>query len=158
MAEQVNYNDPIEPWAEPQPWQKPARPMVNPSPQPVANVAPPRRESPPGLGGFCPVQLVEGENWVTGEPGWAVEHRGRIYLMSGASQQERFLANPDRYAPVLSGNDPVLAVDQGQREPGLTDHCVVYDGRLYSFSNHSTLARFHQNPKRYSMVAKGASY
>ena len=158
MAEQASYNDPIEPWAEPRPWQKPVRPTVEPSPQPVAEVAPPRRELPPGLDGFCPVQLVENESWMVGDSRWAVEHRGRVYLMSGANQQQWFLANPDRYAPVLTGNDPVLAVDEGRQEPGRTDHCVMYDGRLYSFSSISTLARFRQNPKRYAAVAKGTAY
>jgi YHS domain-containing protein len=158
MAQPASYSDPIEPWAEPRPWQKPIRPMVAPVPKPSADAPLPRRELPPGLNGFCPVNLVENENWIVGDSRWAVEHRGRVYLMSGADQQQRFLANPDRYAPVLTGNDPVLAVDEGRQEPGRTEHCVVYDGRLYSFSNISTLARFRQNPKRYAGIAKGTAY
>ena len=157
-VQRASYSDPIQPWAEPRPWQKPIRPAPKPTPRPAADVPPPRQELPPGLNGFCPVQLVENENWQPGDSRWAVEHRGRIYLMSGADQQQRFLANPDRYAPVLTGNDPVLAIDESRLEPGLTEHCVVYDGRLYSFSSISTLARFRQNPKRYAAIAKGTVY
>ena len=78
--------------------------------------------------------------------------------MSGADQQQNFLANPDRYAPVMTGNDPVLAVDEGRQARGLTNHCVVYDGRLYSFSSISTLARFRQSPKRYAAIVKETAY
>ena len=153
----ASYSDPIQPWAEPQPWQKPARPAVNPPSQPAADVPLSRGELPLGLNGFCPIQLVENENWLPGDSRWAVEYRGRIYLTSGADKQQRFLANPERYAPVLTGNDPVLAIDESRMEPGRTEHCVVYDGRLYSFSNASTLARFRQNPKRYAATVAGGS-
>ena len=143
MTEQARYHDPIRPSA---------------NPQPVADEPSRREELPAGLKGYCAVQLLEKESWVVGDSRWAVEHRGQVYLMSGADQQQRFLAAPDRYAPALSGNDPVLAVDESRQEPGQTDYCVVYDGRLYSFTNASTLARFRQNPKRYAAVGNKASY
>jgi len=157
-VQRASHSDPIQPWAEPRTWQKPIQPAVNPSPQPAPDVPPSRQELPLGLNGFCPVQLVESENWLPGDSRWAVEYRGRVYLTTGTDQQRRFLANPERYAPVLTGNDPVLAVDESRLESGRTEHCVVYDGRLYSFSSISTLARFRQNPKRYAAIAKGAAY
>ena len=158
MADQVSHYGSTQPWDEPRPWQEPARPTMKPSSRPLAYVPLARRELPPDLNGFCAVQLVDNGTWVAGDSRWAVEHRGRVYLMSGANQQQRFLANPGRYAPVLSGNDPVLAVDEGRQEPGRTDHCVVYDGRLYSFSSISTLTRFRQNPQRYAAIVEGTAY
>ena len=144
MAEQASHHDLIQPWAEPRPSRKP--------------VPPQRRESPPGLRGFCAVQLMENESWVVGDSRCAVEYGGRVYLMSGPRQQRQFLENPGRYAPVLSGNDPVLVVDEGRQEPGRTDYCVIFDGRLYSFSSNSTLARFRKAPERYAAIAKGSAY
>ena len=156
-AKQASHNDPIQPRDEPRPRQEPVRPTVEPSSQSVADVSSRRREAPTGLNGFCAVQLMENESWVNGDSRWAAEHRGRVYLMSGADQHQLFLANPDRYAPVLTGNDPVLAVDEGRQEQGRTNHCIVYDGHLYSFSSASTLTRFRQNPKRYTAIGKQAA-
>lgn len=122
--------------------------------EPPARVIP----SQPGVGGYCPVELVENEKWVPGEKRWAVEHRGRTYLMSGLEQQEKFLENPDRYAPVLSGMDPVVFIDRQSSSDGRTDFCVVYDGRLYMFSSAENLARFRQNPQRYASLARRTTY
>ncbi|HPP53074.1 MAG TPA: thioredoxin domain-containing protein, partial [Thermoguttaceae bacterium] len=59
---------------------------------------------PLGLEGYCPVELVEKRRWVLGTHPWGVIHQGRTYMCAGPEEQKRFLANPDRYAPVLSGN------------------------------------------------------
>ena len=58
-------------------------------------------------------------------------HRGRTYLFAGPDGSS-FLAAPDRYAPVASGNDIVLATDQGKVVPG-TEHGVFYENRIYLF-------------------------
>ncbi|NLE38684.1 MAG: thioredoxin fold domain-containing protein, partial [Pirellulaceae bacterium] len=59
--------------------------------------------SPFGLDGFCPVELVEKEQWSVGDVRWGVNHRGCTYLFSGPQQQQRFLQDPDRYSPAASG-------------------------------------------------------
>jgi YHS domain-containing protein len=119
---------------------------------------PPAEGPPPALDGFCPVELLETETWARGQRRWAVTHRGRTYLLSGPDKLERFLANPDRYAPVLSGLDAVLAVDHRQEVPGSTEFCVVYDGRLYTFSGPESVARFRETPSRYAVVARQPLY
>jgi len=106
------------------------------------------------LEGYCPVSLLEKEQWVPGDPQFAVQYQGKIYLLAGPSQRERFLANPHRYAPAGGGVDPVLAMEENRHIPGRTDYCVVYDGRLYLFSGPESLARFHQNPKKYASFAR----
>ncbi|MCS7306526.1 MAG: YHS domain-containing protein [Thermoguttaceae bacterium] len=105
------------------------------------------------LEGYCPVCLLEKEQWVPGNTDFAVQYQGKVYLLAGPSQRERFLANPHRYVPVAGGIDPVVAVEENRHLPGRTDYCVVYDGRLYLFSSPETLARFHQNPKKYASFA-----
>lgn len=132
-------------------------PMEPPASRP-AEAQTPAENLPLGLDGYCPVKLAEHEQWVAGQQRFAVKFNGHIYLMSDETLQRRFLANPTRYAPVMAGVDPVLAIDKNVNVPGQTEFCVVYDGRLYMFSNASTLARFHQNPKRYSAVATKATY
>ena len=112
--------------------------------------------SAPLLDGFCPVQLVENEQWIKGAPRFAAEWKGRVYWLSDAAALNKFVANAERYTPVLSGLDPVMLM-AGERKDGLTDYCVVYDGRLYMFSSAATLARFRQSPRQYAAFAASAN-
>ena len=124
---------------------------------PARTTAPAQEGTPrpktPALGGYCPVELVENETWMKGEERFAVEYRGQVYYCAGAAQKRKFQTNPERYAPVLDGKDPVAFFDQGLRVDGKIEHCVVYDGRLYMFSGIQSLARFRQNPQRYAQLA-----
>jgi YHS domain-containing protein len=102
------------------------------------------------LGGYCPVELARNGRWVPGDLRWTVVHEGRIYRLSGAQQRQDFLANPAGFAPVNSGNDAVLLVDQNRTVAGQPAYCATYDGRLYMFSSADTQARFNSNPQRYA--------
>jgi len=106
--------------------------------------------APVALDGYCPVALLTDECWSAGDPQWTTTHKGLSYQFSGEAQLERFLANPDEYTPVYSGNDPVLVVDENRREAGKTDFCVTYKGRLHMFASARTLARFQESPQRYA--------
>jgi YHS domain-containing protein len=108
---------------------------------------------PVGLEGYCPVTLAERGAWVEGRAQWGVRHRGRTYLFASAEQQQAFLADPDRYAPVLSGDDPVLALDAGKSAPGQRRYGVTYQSRTYLFSSSETRDAFAANPQRYTSGA-----
>lgn len=151
-AQQAAYQDPAQP---------PVQPPVEPS---FADSSAGRPGSvskgdamAPGLGGYCPVELVETQLWAAGDAHWTCIHQGRVYRMSGRAQRERFMANPDRYAPVLAGTDPVLALDENTTAAGRTEFCVDYDNRLYTFRNAATMARFHRNPIRYAAFVAQAT-
>ena len=102
------------------------------------------------LDGFCPVELSENERWQSGDSRWSVTYQGRTYLLSGESQRQRFLTNPERYAPSYSGNDPVLAVDENRRESGRpTTACSTTAGSTCSPAR-GTVARFKKDPRRYA--------
>jgi thiol-disulfide isomerase/thioredoxin/YHS domain-containing protein len=113
---------------------------------------------PTGLEGFCPVTLVERSRtapqdprcWIPGDARWGAVHRGMTYLFAGPEEQKRFLADPDRYSPVLSGNDPVLAFDRGQLQMGRREYGTFYDNRIYLFVSNETLEKFRQNARRYA--------
>ncbi len=106
-----------------------------------------------GLDGFCPVQLVENSRWQPGKKAWGAIHRGRTYLFAGEEEQHRFLAHPDRYAPVSSGDDVVLLLEQGRSVSGYREHGLRFDGHVYLFANESTLGRFQSNPRYYAQRA-----
>jgi YHS domain-containing protein len=107
--------------------------------------------SPFALEGFCPVALAERETWKMGDLRYGVNHRGRTYLFTGPEEQKRFLKNPDRYAPVASGIDIVVWLDEGKVVPGKRQHGVFYPkgGRIYLFSTEESLQRFDRDPQKY---------
>jgi len=105
---------------------------------------------PVGLEGYCPVTLAERGLWVEGRAQWGVRHRGRTYLFASEQQLKAFLADPDRYAPALSGDDPVLAFDAGKSTPGQRRYGVTYQSRMYLFSSSETRDAFAANPQRYT--------
>ena len=133
----------------------PAAPVHPPAAAPAAapetaSVPDPYGSMPLGLEGYCPVTLADRSVWTEGRAQWGVRHRGRTYLFAGPEQQQAFLANPDRYAPALSGDDPVLAIDQGRTAPGRRAYGVTYQSRMYLFSSPETKAAFASNPDRYT--------
>lgn len=132
------------------------QPPQPPQPFPTAPVAPPLSDPPIGLDGYCPVQLVEKAVWSKGDKRWGAVHRGRTYLFAGQEEQQRFLAAPDRYAPVDSGNDVVLALELGRSVPGTRDHGISFGGRVYLFADEASLERFSKNPKYYAERASQA--
>ncbi len=96
--------------------------------------------------------------WVNGDLRWGMQHHGRTYLFAGPDEQQKFQANPDRYSPVMSGNDPVLALDQGQSVAGSRMYGVSYADHVYLFMSEQTLQIFQQNPKRYAAEAVQARH
>ena len=95
-----------------------------------------------------------------GDPRWGLIHRGRTYLFAGPEERDRFDADPDRFAPVLSGNDLVLLAEEGRIVPGRREHGAWFEGqlegrfekRVYLFSSEDSLRRFDADPYRYVTV------
>ncbi|MEX2188892.1 MAG: thioredoxin family protein [Pirellulales bacterium] len=102
------------------------------------------------LDGHCPVTLMETQRWVYGDRRFGAVHRGRLYLFSGAEAQQRFLADPDKYSPALSGHDAVAWVEQGQLIPGERKFGGYFRGYIYLFANEESLRQFEANPERYA--------
>jgi YHS domain-containing protein len=124
--------------------------VVPPATASMTPVADSYGSMPLGLEGFCPVTIAERGAWVEGRAQWGVRHRGRTYLFAGPEQQQSFMSNPDRYAPALSGDDPVLAFEAGRSEPGQRALGVTYGSRMYLFSSAETRAAFSADPTRYT--------
>jgi YHS domain-containing protein len=119
------------------------------SPSPAANAA-------LCMDGYCPVTLAEKQQWISGDRRYGAIHRGRTYLFTGAEEQRRFFADPDRYAPVISGNDIVQAMERGQAVPGMREHGVSYNGHIFLFADEAALQKFSSNPTYYANQAMEA--
>jgi thiol-disulfide isomerase/thioredoxin/YHS domain-containing protein len=116
----------------------------------------PTLNPPLALDGFCPVMLAEKQQWTAGDRRWGAIHRGRTYLFSGPEAQRTFFKDPDRYSPAVSGNDVVLAAEQGQVVSGMREHGVFYGPRIYLFSSEATLEKFSRNPSLYANQTLGS--
>ncbi|QGJ69266.1 Hypothetical protein PBC10988_9360 [Planctomycetales bacterium 10988] len=106
-----------------------------------------------GLDGYCPVQLVERRQWTPGDARWGAIHRGQTFLFAGPEEQQRFLARPELYAPVLQGSDPVVALEEGRWVTGNRQFGLIFEGQVFLFSSEDTLNRFSENPDRFTIEA-----
>jgi protein disulfide-isomerase len=120
----------------------------------------PASQAPPvGLDGYCPVQLQKLRNkWTKGDPRYGVVHRGRTYLFRGPAEQQEFLADPDRFSPVLCGFDPVLAVELGQHVPGTRSLGRFCGDRVYLFATPQSLAKFEAEAEEARVARRANKY
>jgi YHS domain-containing protein/thiol-disulfide isomerase/thioredoxin len=108
------------------------------------------------LDGHCPVTLVETGKWIFGDRRFGATHRGRLYLFTNAESQQRFLADPDRYGPAVSGHDAVVWLEQGRLVRGEIKYGGVHNHIVYLFSNEETFRKFEANPDHYANPAQQA--
>lgn len=140
----------------------PSAPPVNPppmNPPPISTAANRPPVNPPlALDGYCPVSLTEKHKWVPGDKRWGAYHQGRTYLFAGPEEQVKFLAsaNYDRYAPVASGLDIVIAAEEHRDAAGKREHGVFFKDHVILFASEASVQKFYANPNYYLRLALGA--
>jgi YHS domain-containing protein len=100
------------------------------------------------LDGHCPV-ILDQKRWEPGSSEWAVRHRGKIYYCSTKEARDAFLAEPDRYSPMLSGYDVVRFLEGGQIVAGKREFGCWFGGRVFLFDSEETRRVFDLNVNRY---------
>lgn len=101
----------------------------------------------PALSGQCPVTLKHQREWKTGDPRFAVKHRGRVYWMSSQEAMQEFLFDPDGSSPVMAGYDPLIFLQEGR----LVDGDIRYGwhegntGAVYLFSSQQSKQQYQEN-------------
>jgi protein disulfide-isomerase len=108
---------------------------------------------PAPLENFCAVTLIENRKWKKADPKFGAIHRGRTYLFASAENQQKFLADPDRYAPILAGYDPVRFAESGKLVAGARTHGVIYRNQIFLFADEATLGAFAKTPDRFAANA-----
>lgn len=108
------------------------------------------------LDGYCPVTVTEKMVWKRGDVRFGAIHRGRTYLFASAAEQTKFLANPDRFSPIISGNDPVVALEKGEAVPGKRELGIMCGERMILFSSQESYDKFVKDSKRYSSEIRQA--
>jgi putative intracellular protease/amidase/YHS domain-containing protein len=97
----------------------------------------------PALKGLDPVDLVEGKN-VRGRADLRTPYGKFIYAFSTKAHQQKFLADPDRYAIQAEGK--CLHMNQMEGDP---DVFMVVEGKIYLAANTSCLEGARANPTAY---------
>ncbi|MCC7476629.1 MAG: thioredoxin family protein [Pirellulales bacterium] len=136
-------------------------PVASSNVAPSTSAVPDPRLLPPGapalaFDGYCAVSMRNTWKWIPGNPQYGIVHLGRTYWFAGPEEQKQFWTDPARYAPALSGNDPVMAIDHRQNVPGKREHSLDYDGLFYMFASEATLQQFTANPSRYAASVRQA--
>jgi protein disulfide-isomerase len=117
------------------------------------------------LDGYCPVTLVEtvARNpqdraaWKKGDPRFGAIFRGRTYLFASEMQQQKFLRQPDAFAPVLSGCDPVRYAESGELVEGKRAYGLLTpDQQLFLFVDEDSFTKFSHSPASYTTAARQA--
>ncbi len=102
-----------------------------------------------GLGGYCPVCIVEGKKWVRGKSEFQTTYDGVTYRFPGIGPKQKFLANPARYVPALGGDCVVCYAKAGKRVPGSIYHAAFYRSRLYLFPSQREKQAFLSKPAEF---------
>ncbi|ADB17844.1 hypothetical protein Psta_3180 [Pirellula staleyi DSM 6068] len=108
------------------------------------------------MDGYCVITLLDRRAWKKGDPQWGAVHRGRTYLFASEAEQKKFLVDPDRYSPILSGCDPVVFARSGKLVEGKRAFAIAYGERLFLFSDASALDEFGRAPENYAVPARQA--
>ncbi|WP_254506732.1 thioredoxin family protein [Anatilimnocola floriformis] len=131
----------------------PQNPQPAAQPQPPAggaNVALASGTYPVAMEGFCPVTLAVERKWKKGQPQFGAVHRRRTFLFTSAAEQQKFLAEPDRYSPVMVGYDPVKFMQTGELVDGRATYSLTYRKQVYLFNDDTSLKSFWQNPGQFT--------
>jgi YHS domain-containing protein len=106
--------------------------------------------APLAMEGYCPVTLAEATKWIKGDVRFGAIHRGRTYLFGSQANQQKFLSNPDKYSPMLSGFDPVKYLEEGVLVDGNRKHGCVLEGQgMFLFADQAALEKFERSPSSY---------
>ena len=57
-----------------------------------------------GLGGYCPVCILDANKWAKGSPDHQAIYDGVTYYFPDEAIKAKFLANPAKYVPALGGD------------------------------------------------------
>ena len=107
-----------------------------------------------GLRGYSPVSLVDGRVWVKGSAAFAWYAGGVTYYLGSAEELSKFRADPEKYAPQLSGFDPHLLSTTGRAVPGRSRFGAFYKGKLYLHATDANRRAFMADPAACKLPAR----
>src|SRR5262249_5275420 len=102
--------------------------------------------------------LIEKGIWQKADPKFGAIHRGQTYLFLSATEQQEFLASPDRYVlppASLDGYCPVTLRDSMKWQKGDRQYWTTWQGRTFFFAGAAERDSFLRNPSAYAPMLSG---
>jgi hypothetical protein len=114
----------------------------------MIGVAPGQAADPPKLAiqGFDPVAYFTEQRPVEGKPELTHVWDGLRYQFSSAANRDRFVADPDRYAPNFAGHCAVTLAVHKMLVPADPKYWLIVDGKLYLFAGPQGPERVQMDP------------
>jgi YHS domain-containing protein len=103
-----------------------------------------------GLGGYCPVCILDANKWAKGSTDHQATYDGVTYYFPEETIKQTFLAKPGKYVPALGGDCIVCYAKLGKRVPGSVNHTARYDNRLFLFVGAEQPQAFVSNPTEFA--------
>mgnify|MGYP002631984544 CR=1 FL=1 len=103
-----------------------------------------------GLGGYCPVAMIQDKKWLKGSEEFVGTYDGVEYFFQSAEEREAFFASPKQFVPGLHGCDPVELQRERVAQTGAIELGAFYKGRLFFFRSQSNRRLFQNNPGWYA--------
>jgi len=104
--------------------------------------------------GYCLVSTVDSGVWIKGESTIKSDYCGRRFYFLSGDEKMKFDHSPARYAPMLDGNDPVLACDSDRLVAGKRELGMRHDERTFFFSSRENMDKFYANANHYLARSK----
>ncbi len=102
-----------------------------------------------GVAGFCPVTLVETQDWVQGDEEFVAEHAGLKFRFQSELALRKFRKSPEEYMPGYVGCDPVKLVEKNEAVAGDIQFGAFYQNRFYMLATETNQKKFLEDPARY---------
>ena len=108
----------------------------------------------PALDGYCPVELARKKAWKLGNEKYQAEYLGRNFHFLDQENRQAFLADPEKFAPMIAGFDPVALVESGELRLGKRRHGAWYNSQIFLHKSEATLQRFTSDPEFFAPKLK----
>lgn len=102
-----------------------------------------------GLEGYCPVCIINSQNWIAGKANHSATYDGKTYFFPEDGPRQEFLRSPAKYVPALGGDCTVCYEKAGKRMPGNIRSALLHNNRLYLFPGAKEREAFKQAPQEF---------
>jgi len=104
------------------------------------------RSKPPAFAGQCLVSAVDDREIVPGSAAFQMTYRGQQLLFRSAEHKDLFLAEPNRYWPMLDGVCAITLLNEDARVNGSLEFAAVFRKRVWLFASEQAMQEFLKEP------------
>jgi thiol-disulfide isomerase/thioredoxin/YHS domain-containing protein len=122
------------------------RPVSDPTTGKASLTGERSRSKPPAFAGQCLVSAVDDREIVPGSAAYQMTYRGQQLLFRSADHKDLFLAEPNRYWPMLDGICAITLLNDDARVGGNLEFAAVFRKRVWLFASEQAMHEFLKEP------------